>query len=92
MPTRLIIYLGDAAIEKHKEYVSRIGNLSLLAGSLNIKASNNPYKSKVKEYSLSNIILNKEIIDNYKEFKFNEVDDRSDKLSCIAMEIWKFSK
>jgi uncharacterized protein with ParB-like and HNH nuclease domain len=85
-----ISYLGDNAIEKHKDYVSRIGNLTLLAGSLNIKASNNPYSSKIKEYLKSNIHLNKELVNDHKDFKFSEVNNRSKNLSNIAVKIWKF--
>jgi hypothetical protein len=40
-------YLGENATELHPRYVDRIGNLTLFAGVLNIKASNNPYEKNV---------------------------------------------
>lgn len=43
----------------HKEYVNVIGNLTLIAKSLNIIASNNPFEEKVKEYKKSNIQITK---------------------------------
>ena len=83
-------YLGENALERHKEYVWRIGNLSILARKLNIKASNNPFLAKVNEYKKSNIILNKQIVNNFKEFKFDQVEQRSKEFAKLAVEIWKF--
>jgi uncharacterized protein with ParB-like and HNH nuclease domain len=83
-------YLGQNALELHKDYVWRIGNLTLLAGELNIKASNNPYHAKVEEYKKSNIYLNKKIVQNYEDFKFQEIEKRSKELAKYAPRIWKF--
>jgi hypothetical protein len=80
-------YLGDNAVEDHHKYLYRIGNLTLLAGDLNIVASNNPFSSKVKEYENSAFKLN-EHIREYKDFRFAQVEDRSRKLSDIALKIW----
>lgn len=83
-------YLGEDSREKHKEYVNRIGNLTLLAKTLNIRASNNPFESKVEEYKKSNIKLTKKI-SNYKEFKFGQVQERSSKFGDKAVEMWSFN-
>jgi uncharacterized protein with ParB-like and HNH nuclease domain len=85
-------YLGDNSIDLHKQYVNKIGNFTLLAGDLNITASNNPFKDKLKEYSKSNIQMTKDIYVNYKnkEFNFNEVVRRSRTFSQKAVKIWKF--
>jgi uncharacterized protein with ParB-like and HNH nuclease domain len=85
-----VSYLGDDAPELHKEYVWRIGNLTLLARRLNIIASNNPFLAKVNEYKESNIALNKQIINNFKEFKFGQVEQRSKEFARLAVEIWRF--
>ncbi|MEX2411324.1 MAG: DUF262 domain-containing HNH endonuclease family protein [Candidatus Paceibacterota bacterium] len=50
-------YLGNDANLKHKKRKDRIGNLTLLAGDLNIIASNNPFKKKLECYEKSNIEL-----------------------------------
>ncbi len=83
-------YLGKDSCEKHRDYVWRIGNLTILAQVLNIVASNNPFKAKLKEYAKSNITLNKIIIKDYEKFKFSQVDERSRELAEIALKIWKF--
>jgi hypothetical protein len=46
-------YLGALGEERHPRFVSRIGNLALFAGELNIGASNNPYESKKAAYKKS---------------------------------------
>jgi hypothetical protein len=85
-----VTYLGPGAIIKHKKYVSRIGNLTLLAGELNIKASNNPFNNKKENYKKSNLKLNDSLANHYRQFKFQQVDDRSRELTEIALKIWKF--
>ena len=44
-------YLGAGCFEKHKDYVWRIGNLTIISQTLNIVASNNPFRAKLKEYA-----------------------------------------
>jgi hypothetical protein len=61
-----ITYLGENSEDKHKEYVNRIGNLTLLGQKLNITASNNPYERKLAEYKKSNFCLTKDICNNFK--------------------------
>jgi uncharacterized protein with ParB-like and HNH nuclease domain len=84
------IYLGSEAKEQHKEYVNRIGNLTLLAKTLNIVASNNPFKSKVVEYQKSNIQLTKKLV-QLEEFKIQQVKDRSIEFADKAVKLWSFS-
>lgn len=82
--------MGSNALEKHGDYVYLIGNLTLLADELNIKASNNPFRSKKKEYRESNIMLTKKVADNYKSFRFTQVTKRSIDLAKSAVAIWTF--
>jgi uncharacterized protein with ParB-like and HNH nuclease domain len=81
-------YLGDKASHKHGVYVDRIGNYTLLASKLNIKASNNPFIAKKNEYKKSNLTLSKSLASHYKDFKFKQVEDRSKKFAKLAVEIW----
>ena len=82
-------YLGRGSLEKHRDYVWRIGNLTLLHKLLNIQASNNPFNSKKEEYKNSIFQITK-IICSYKKFKFIEVEKRSEELAKKAVKIWKF--
>lgn len=87
-------YLGrdkDRVKELHKENLNRIGNLTILGQALNVKASNNPFHSKQKEYKKSIFLLNKEdLVDNYKNFKFHQVEQRGERLAKQAVKIWKY--
>ena len=81
-------YLGEHSAVKHKKYVSKIGNMSLLAGELNISASNNPFSAKKNCYKQSDINLTKQLVTDYTEFKFYHVEKRGKYLTEIAMKIW----
>ncbi|MFE1245111.1 DUF262 domain-containing protein [Fictibacillus sp. NPDC058756] len=81
-------YLGEDT-NIHKEFVNRIGNFTLLARSLNIIASNNPFKSKVIEYKKSNITLTKELA-NYEIFRIQQVIERSNTFAEKAVLLWRF--
>ncbi len=74
----------------HKKNINRIGNLTIIAQILNIKASNNPFKSKLNEYRKSIFLLNKNIVEEYNNFKFPQIEKRSRWLAEIAVKIWKF--
>ncbi len=81
------IYLGNNAEAQHPKYVSRIGNMTLFAGALNIGASNNPFGRKRQAYKESGILLTKEIA-RQKDFKFKNVDQRSKDLAVVAVTLW----
>ncbi|WP_394330416.1 HNH endonuclease family protein [Gaetbulibacter saemankumensis] len=82
-------YLGSEAKLLHKEYVDTIGNYTLLGQKLNIVASNNPFSDKLKEYAKSSIKITQEIVENYNDFKFNDLKQRSKELADYAPKIWK---
>lgn len=82
-------YLGEHSGVKHKKYVNKIGNMTLLASDLNIGASNNPFVAKKKHYKQSDIILTKELASEYQDFRFFHVEKRGQKLTEYAMKIWK---
>ena len=84
-----VAYLGEKAVHKHGIFVDRIGNYTLLASKLNIKASNNPFSAKKNEYKNSNLYLTKAVAANYRDFKFKQVEDRSKKFAKLSVEIWK---
>lgn len=81
-------YLGNKNKGKHRRYLWRIGNLTLLSDELNIGASNNPFLRKKSFYKQSALALNKEIIKNYSQFKISNQEKRGKELAEIALEIW----
>ena len=83
-----VSYLGKDAVNLHPRYVSRIGNLTLFAGELNISASNNPYRRKKKAHAQSAFTLTKTLPVKYSEFRFKQVEQRSKDLADLALSIW----
>ena len=80
-------YLGNGAHTKHSKYVNKIGNLTLFSGTLNIVASNNPFKMKKQGYKASSILMTKEL-SKMKSFGFSQVDVRSKDLAERAVLRW----
>lgn len=82
-----VSYLGAASEAKHQRYISRIGNMTLFAGALNIGASNNPFSRKKHAYKESGVKLTQELCE-YPQFKFPQVEKRSEALASIAVGLW----
>ncbi|MER2622543.1 MAG: DUF262 domain-containing protein [Accumulibacter sp.] len=82
-----ISYLGDKAELLHQKNVSRIGNLTIFAGALNIGASNNPFAKKKQSYRESGIMLTQEL-SQLPQFKFTNVQQRSVALAELAVTLW----
>ena len=82
-----VTYLGEKAESQHQKYVSRIGNLTIFAGTLNIGASNNPFQKKKQAYKESSIKLTQDLL-KLSQFKFSNVEKRSRDLAEIAVGLW----
>jgi hypothetical protein len=80
-------YLGDDAELKHSRFVSKIGNLTIFSGTLNIGASNNPFGKKKSAYKESAIKITQELALK-PAFKFRQVDGRSKELATLAVNLW----
>ena len=82
-----VTYLGAASEAKHQRYIARIGNMTLFASVLNISAANNPFSRKKHVYNQSGFKLTKALCD-YSQFKFPQVEKRSESLATIAVGLW----
>ncbi len=82
-----VTYLGEKSILHHPKYLSRIGNLTLFSGKLNISASNNPFSGKRPAYRESSILMTQEI-GKMQNFRFKQVEQRSKDLADSAVELW----
>jgi uncharacterized protein with ParB-like and HNH nuclease domain len=77
--------------EIQEDYIYRLGNYTLLEGSVNQKLDNNmPFEEKKKEY-LSSIFLLSSKYCNYEKFTPKEIALRQDKMARVAKGIWKSS-
>ena len=72
----------------HSDYLWRLGNLALMLGKANIKASNKPFGEKKEMYKESQILPNPDVY-SYEVWGADEINDRQKKLCKYAMMIWK---
>lgn len=73
----------------HEENLNRIGNLTIIKGEWNIKSSNKLFHEKKEEYSKSEFQITKELC-NYEKWAFSEIEERTQKLTEAALNIWKW--
>jgi uncharacterized protein with ParB-like and HNH nuclease domain len=82
-----VSYLGeDAAL--HGEYLTKLGNLTMLGKKLNIVASNNPFEAKKLEYEKSEIAMTRELAKN-ESWGLELIDARTKVLAKQATELWR---
>ena len=81
-------YLGEDA-GAHGDYVSKLGNLTLLAAELNVPASNNPFEAKKRFYEKSEILITKALC-GLPDFRIEQIKQRSEEMAGQAVEIWNF--
>ncbi len=74
--------------ERFDLYKSRLGNLTLLADSQNVRASNNPFAEKCAEYRNSKIQMTKKIPEEHDNWGFEAIDDRTEKLAEDIINFW----
>lgn len=75
----------------HKEYLKKLGNLTLLDGSGNSGAGNSPFHKKCEIYKRSGIQLTKHILDYGKKWDADTIQKRQNDLVGLVKEIWSLS-
>lgn len=78
-----------------KEYVNRLGNLTLISKKINGPMGNKLLKEKVELFKESKLNINKELLETFKKLKYKwgaeEIDKRQRELAEYAYDIvWKF--
>lgn len=68
--------------------VWHIGNLTVLEPSYNKQAANFGYDKKVSIYPKSELLMTKEIPENYEQWGEAEVLQRAKRLLSVAKQIW----
>ena len=92
-------FVDDEGLNRNLDYlakqterdmvVNKIGNLTLLTGSLNSSVSNGPYSVKMPAVrSHSSLALNREL-NNYDEWNESTILERGHSLFSCACQIWK---
>lgn len=73
---------------KHKTYVKRLGNLTLISKKLNENAANGSFKDKVQFFKDSEIAITKNIC-RYPEWTPQTIEERQNEFASKAVQIWK---
>ncbi len=81
--------LGENYLDVYEKYIDTIGNLTLTA--YNSELQNKPFEEKKETYKQSKLYLNSNL-ENYTEWKENEILDRAEVLSQRALEVWEEPK
>jgi hypothetical protein len=79
----------DVSKERFNEYKDRLGNLTILEKRLNISASDNPFSQKKAKYDESNYAMPQSLTE-YDSWNIEEIQDRTERLSSAATDIWSF--
>jgi predicted small metal-binding protein len=78
---------AHVSAEQQHTLVKRIGNLTLLATRLNVKAANAEFSEKKKHFEKSAINMTKMLCE-FSEWSPAEIDARQDKLADLAVKAW----
>lgn len=73
--------------ELHTSYVDRLGNLTLLSGSINRNIKNDKFEVKKNKYKESQIPMTRALID-YDSWTVDNIVERQRQLTEIALTIW----
>jgi len=80
--------LSNEDIDEYKDYLNRLGNLTVLQDKKNIRARNKDFMHKKKYYSESRLKITK-MITEYQEWNYDQIILRQEYLYNQGKEIWK---
>jgi hypothetical protein len=73
--------------KNHAQMINRLGNLSLLSGSLNSSIRNSTFDKKLPSYLKSELLLTKELAE-VSEWNAAAIEERQKGFSLVAPDIW----
>jgi hypothetical protein len=74
--------------EKFDIYKSRLGNLTLLSDNQNARASNGSFDEKCVEYMNSDIRMTEKIPQEYDDWGFDQIDNRTKTIASDIINLW----
>ncbi|NVK31080.1 MAG: DUF262 domain-containing protein [Gammaproteobacteria bacterium] len=76
---------------KQERLIYRIGNLTPLEKSLNLKIGNTSYTLKREQYQNSQLQLSRAVAEHYDDWNEQTIDSRQKSLAKIAADIWRLA-
>ena len=72
---------------EYKDYLNRLGNLTILQDKKNIRARNKDFEDKKKYYKESRLTITKNLVD-YSKWDYNEILERQEYLYEQSKDLW----
>ena len=79
---------GKSTDQHMKEYVPRLGNMTLLKSENNANAANKSFDEKIKNYNQSRLHINIETVVNQNKWTSKVIEERETKFADYAAKIW----
>jgi len=84
-------WLVEFSKTDYGQYIDRLGNMTLLASSVNRKVGNNSFQEKCEAaFTHSNLEITKEIL-NYQVWRPKQIEERQKKMAKAACQIWRIN-
>ena len=74
--------------DEYKDFLNRLGNLTVLQDKKNIRARNKDFSNKKEYYLESRLKITKDI-SNYKNWNYDKIRERQEYLFEQSKELWK---
>ncbi|MCO8054518.1 HNH endonuclease family protein [Acinetobacter towneri] len=78
----------DADENEYKDYLNRLGNLTILLDKANIKARNKNFSDKKDYYNKSRLYITNSLA-KYDNWNYEQIEKRQEQLYELAKNIWK---
>ena len=80
--------LFDEDSDLYKDYLNRLGNLTILQDKKNIRARNKDFSDKKEYYKESRLHITNHLSD-YERWDYKEIDNRQEELYELGKDLWK---
>jgi uncharacterized protein with ParB-like and HNH nuclease domain len=77
-------------LEQHASIIHRLGNMTLLSARLNTTIKNSAYEDKRAHYQQSELMLTRQLANNFVSWDYETIGTRQAKLSELCNEVWCF--
>jgi len=77
--------------DRFNNYKKRLGNLTPLASSQNQRAGSKPFAEKCREYHTSEFIMTQKLADEYDDWSYDAIEERTAELASLVIDTWSIS-
>jgi uncharacterized protein with ParB-like and HNH nuclease domain len=82
---------GKFTNDDRRDYLNRLGNMTLIAAESNSQLGDKPFSEKKKIYKISQLKITKALSD-YDDWTPESINKRQTKLADLAVQVWRFKE